>query len=64
VRIDEIMQENEELQEELLKLSNKKICASCNTKIEDGTSFCSSCGEKQPDPELEPISEPAPDTEV
>lgn len=51
--IDAMLSENEELQKEILKLNNKKVCPNCKAEIDITTTFCPQCGKEQEKVEIE-----------
>lgn len=53
--IDKLLKENEELQVEILKLNNKKICPNCKAEVDINTMFCPQCGKEQEKVEVEPF---------
>lgn len=54
-RIDSMLEENEELKKEILKLNNKKLCPNCKAEIDINTTFCPQCGKEQEKVEVEPF---------
>lgn len=54
-RIDSMLNENEELKKEILKLNNKKVCPNCRAEIDISTTFCPQCGKEQEKVEVEPF---------
>ena len=52
-KIDILSAEIETYHEEILKLSNVKLCVNCKEEMEKDDKFCSKCGTKQPEKEVE-----------
>ncbi len=48
VKIDDLSKEIEEYQNQIRKLKNKRICASCDAEIDSKIKFCPHCGAEQP----------------
>ncbi len=46
-KLDELSKEIENARLEILKLNQKKLCCKCSAEIEEGSTFCPKCGEKQ-----------------
>ena len=65
-KIDILSAEIETYHEEILKLSNVKLCVNCKEEMEKEAKFCSKCGTEQPTPQedikevevIEPKEEP------
>jgi len=51
-KIDNIKEEITKIEDELAKLKNVRICASCRSVIGLDMAFCPRCGAKQPEPEV------------
>ena len=60
-RAAELIARLEELERQKLQLKNQNACPACGAVMPKEARFCSSCGEKMPEP---PVVEPEPEPEV
>lgn len=51
-KIDNLAHEIEQYEKEIWELGNSKQCPKCKSKIDKDATFCPTCGEKQPEPEV------------
>ena len=48
-KIEELKEEIKVYQNQILELSDMKLCANCNTKMDKSAKYCPSCGAEQPE---------------
>lgn len=56
-RIDELAKQIEEYNNEILNLSDSKLCVNCKETISKEAKFCPKCGKEQPEIKEEPAME-------
>ena len=55
--IDNLAHEIEDYEKEIWSLKDSKQCPKCKSKIDKDATFCPTCGEKQPEPEVSEAKE-------